>query len=125
MSSPSRHVRSLLAAESVHDSPLGSITRLTADSFPILNRMSIKRLVLEPGSIREPHWHANANELTYAVSGSLLVTVFDTADEFSSFTIDAGQMFHIDSGSLHHIENIGDTTAELIVVFSHEPPTGV
>ena len=123
MATESRHVRSLLtSAESVHDSELGSISRLTADSFPILNRMSIKRLVLEPGSIREPHWHANANELTYAVSGSLLVTIFDTADEFSSFTIDAGQMFHVDSGSLHHIENIGDTTAELIVVFGHERP---
>lgn len=123
MTSESRHVRSLLtAAESVHDSELGSISRLTADTFPLLHRMSIKRLVLAPGSIREPHWHANANELTYCISGSLLVTIFDTADEFSSFTIGAGQMFHVDSGSLHHIENVGDTTAELIVVFGNERP---
>ncbi|MGX5681479.1 cupin domain-containing protein [Schumannella luteola] len=122
MAAQSRHVRSLLTADAVHDSALGSIRRLTADEFPLLRRMSIKRLVLEPGSIREPHWHANANELTYCISGSLLVTVFDNADEFSSFTIDAGQMFHVDSGALHHIENIGDTTAELIVVFGHERP---
>lgn len=122
MTTPSRHVRSLLDAPAVHESELGSIRRLTADEFPLLNRMSIKRLVLEPGAIREPHWHANADELTYCLSGSLLVTVFDNADEFSSFTISAGQMFHIDSGALHHVENIGDTTAELIVVFSHERP---
>lgn len=90
MTADSRHVRSLLTAEAVHESELGSITRLTADSFPLLNRMSIKRLVLAPGSIREPHWHANANELTYCISGTALVTVFDNADEFSSFTIEAG-----------------------------------
>lgn len=122
MSTESRHVRSLLSAESVYQGELGSITRLNADTFPILERMSIKRLVLEPGAIREPHWHVNANELTYALSGTLLVTIFDNADEFSSFTITPGQMFHVDSGSLHHIENIGDDTAELIVVFSHERP---
>ena len=122
MTTPSRHVRSLLSAPAVHESDLGSIRRLTAEEFPLLSRMSIKRLVLNPGAIREPHWHANADELTYCLSGSLLVTVFDNADEFSSFTISAGQMFHIDSGALHHVENVGDTTAELIVVFSHERP---
>ena len=122
MSSESRHVRSLLNAESVYDGDLGSITRLTADSFPLLKRMSIKRLVLEAGSIREPHWHANANELTYCISGTVLVTVFDTADEFSTFTIEAGQMFHVDTGALHYIENVGETASELIVVFSNERP---
>ncbi len=122
MTTGSRHVRSLLTADRAVDGELGSLTRLTADTFPILQRMSIKRLVLEPGVIREPHWHANANELTYCLSGSLLVTIFDNADEFSSFTISAGQMFHVDSGALHHIENVGDTTAELIVVFGHERP---
>jgi oxalate decarboxylase len=120
MASDSRHVRSLLTADSMHESELGSLTRLTADTFPLLDRLSIKRLVLEPGSIREPHWHANANELTYCVSGSLLVTIFDNADELSTFTIAPGQLFHADSGSLHHVENVGDTSAELIAVFSHE-----
>jgi oxalate decarboxylase len=122
MTTTSRHVRSLTSAPAIHDTALGSITRLTADEFPLLSQMSIKRLVLGPGAIREPHWHANANELTYCLRGTLLVTVFDNADEFSSFTISAGQMFHIDSGALHHVENIGDDTAELIVVFSHERP---
>lgn len=122
MATSSRHVASLTSAPVQHSSDLGSITMLTADTFPILKRMSIKRLVLEPGAIREPHWHANANELTYCLSGDLLVSVLDTSDVFASFTISAGQMFHIDSGSLHHIENIGDTTAELIVVFSDERP---
>jgi len=122
MTADSRHVRSLFTAEAVYEGELGSMTRLNADSFPLLNRMSIKRMVLEPGTIREPHWHANANELTYCMTGSLLVTVFDNADEFSTFTISAGQMFHIDTGALHYIENVGDDTAELIVVFGHERP---
>ncbi|MGA3255302.1 MAG: cupin domain-containing protein, partial [Mycobacterium sp.] len=51
----------------VEESGLGSIRRLTADVFPILNGLSIKRLLINPGAMRTPHWHANANELTYCV----------------------------------------------------------
>jgi oxalate decarboxylase len=118
----SRHVRSLLGGQVQHSSALGSITRLTADSFPILRGLSIKRLVLQPGSIREPHWHANADEIGYCLAGSALVSILDNGSVFSSFTISAGQMFTIASGALHHIENIGDEVVEIVVVFSHERP---
>jgi len=122
MSSSSPHVRKLAAAEAQHASELGSIHRLSRDNFPILERISIKRLVLEPGAIREPHWHANADELTYCVAGKLLVSVLDNADVFAAFTLGAGEMFHVESGSLHHIENLDETAAELIVVFSDPAP---
>jgi len=122
MASSSPHVRSLDAAEVQHQSDVGSIRRLTVDSFPILERISIKKLVIEPGAIREPHWHANADELTYCLGGEVLVSVLDNADVFGSFTVGAGEMFHIWSGSLHHIENLGDAPAELLVVFSSESP---
>ena len=118
----SRHVSSLTAGEMLFQSDAGSLTALTADRFPILEGLSVKRLVLEPGSIREPHWHANATELTYCLSGDLLVGMLGNADSFSCFTIGSGQMFTAPSGSLHHIENVGESTAELIVAFRHERP---
>jgi oxalate decarboxylase len=118
----STHVASLTDSEIVEESDLGSIRRLTADNFPILNRMSIKRLLINPGAMRTPHWHANANELTYCVSGTALVSVLDTGSQFSSFVVRAGDMFHIDSGSLHHIENVGEGVAEFIITFRNERP---
>lgn len=118
----SRHVRSLIQAEAVYDAELGSVRRLTADSFPILKRMSMKRLVMKPAAIREAHWHANANELACCLSGTVLITIVDNADIVSVFTITTGQMFYVDSGSLHSIENVGDDDAELIIVFTHEKP---
>jgi oxalate decarboxylase len=122
LATSSPHVRSLREAEVQHASDAGEIRRLTKDAFPILERISIKRLVIEPGCLREPHWHANADELTYCLRGEVLVSVLDNADVFGAFTIGAGEMFHIDSGALHHIENVGDAAAELLVVFSHESP---
>jgi oxalate decarboxylase len=64
----------------------------------------------------------NANELTYCLEGKVLVSILDSGSEFSTFTLDAGQMFTVTSGSLHHIENIGDAEAVLIVGFRHEQP---
>jgi oxalate decarboxylase len=95
---------------------------VTADTFPILNGLSIKRVVINPGAMRTPHWHANANEFTYCLSGTSLISVLDSGSQFSSFTVSAGEKFHIDSGSLHHIENIGDEVAEFIIAFRHERP---
>jgi hypothetical protein len=44
---------------------------VTADSLPILSGMSIKRIVINPGAMRTPHWHADCNELTYCVLHSV------------------------------------------------------
>jgi oxalate decarboxylase len=46
----------------VEENDLGSIRRVTADNFPSLAGMSIKRIVINPGAMRTPHWHANCNE---------------------------------------------------------------
>jgi oxalate decarboxylase len=97
-------------------------TQVRSDNFPILERISLARLTLEAAGFREPHWHANANELGYCLGGELLVTVFGDSNEHASFTISAGQMFFVPSGALHALENIGDAQAEVIVVFSHEQP---
>ncbi|WP_276018349.1 cupin domain-containing protein, partial [Mycolicibacterium sediminis] len=78
------HTASLLDGEIVEESDLGSMRRVTADNLPILNRLSIKRVLLNPGAMRTPHWHANANELTYCVSGTALVSILDSGSKFST-----------------------------------------
>lgn len=116
------HTLSLLDGEIVEESELGSMRRVTADDLPILEGLSIKRVLLNPGAMRTPHWHANADELTYCVSGTALVSILDDGSKFSSFIVTAGQMFHAASGSLHHIENIGADVAEFIIAFRNERP---
>ena len=84
--SPTRsmHSVSLRDGEVVEESELGSIRRVNADNFPILVGMSIKRLLINPGTMRTPHWHANANELTYCVSGTALVSSAASAPRTSA-----------------------------------------
>src|SRR5882757_9144799 len=116
------HTTSLINGHSIFESELGSVTRVSAKELPILNRLSIKRLVLAAGSIRAPHWHANCAELGYCVSGKALVSILGNGSSFSAFQVGPGQMFLVESGALHAIENIGNTEAEFILAFRHEQP---
>src|SRR5690349_6602680 len=49
------------------DSPIpgGIVHRANKVAFPVLAGVAAFSLTLEPGAIRQPHLHTNANELSY------------------------------------------------------------
>ncbi len=120
--SPSRHITSLASKTPYFSDQSGSLTRVDANDLHIMNRLSIRRLLLAPRSVREPHWHANAHELGYCLRGEHLVTIADNESARNSFVISAGEMFFVPSGAIHHIENAGHEEGEIILGFSHERP---
>jgi oxalate decarboxylase len=118
----SPHITSLSGKKPHFAGEFGSQTRVDANELIRLNRLSIRRLLLAPGGVREPHWHANANEIGYCLRGEHLVTIAGNADSRDSFVISAGEMFFVPSGALHHVENTGKEEGEIILGFSHEKP---
>lgn len=100
----------------------GYRTRATKQNFPALKNMSLYKLVLHKFAVREPHWHANADELGYCLKGELLISIYGNQNRKETFIIRKGEVFFIPAGSLHSIENIGKETAEAILQFSHEEP---
>lgn len=102
--------------------PCGSRTSATKSNFPILDRLSLHKLVVKPGCFREPHWHANADELNYCTKGSALVTIFASGNQHIQFTVSAGEMFFVPSGQLHTIESTDPHGAEFVLTLSHEEP---
>jgi oxalate decarboxylase len=122
MPSTSLHVATLDAGESLFDGDEGRVRQLTAASFPILERMSITRIVLQPGTLREPQWNVNANQIAYVTTGTVLVSILGSADAFSSFVVAAGQMYHVESGAIYHVENVGEGVAEVIAVLRTDAP---
>lgn len=96
--------------------------KATKSVFPALKGMSLYKLVLHSGAIREPHWHANADELGYCVTGKVLISFYGNGDQREKFLVSKGEVFFIPSGALHAIENVGNETAELITQFSNDEP---
>ncbi len=117
----SRHVAALTSS-TVFENEFGSIAQLDGGSLPVLSGMSIKRILLAPGAIREPQWNVNANQLAYVAAGTVLVSMLATGDEFASFIVGTGQMYEVKSGAIYHIENVGDGEAEIIAALRTDRP---
>lgn len=101
---------------------MGYRIKATKSNFPELQGMSFYKLVLHPKGVREPHWHANADELGYCLQGTLLVSFYANNNLKEKFVVSEGEAFFIPSGAFHSIENIGKEDAEILLQFSNEEP---
>lgn len=119
---PHRHSFRLSALAPQLVTRAGSRTQVTDREFPALRGMSLYKLAIGIGCFREPHWHANADELGYCTAGELLVTMFSSGNRRDAFRVRAGEMYLVPSGSFHALENVGSSRAEVVVAFSHERP---
>lgn len=116
----SEHLYKLSQAKPDEQTEGGMRIKANKRNFPILQGMSLYKLILQPNGIREPHWHANADELGVCLQGQVLINMYHTGDTKATFLVQQGEVFLIPSGALHHIENVGDGPAELLLCFSHE-----
>jgi oxalate decarboxylase len=116
------HFFNLGALKAQKTYPGGSRALLTTNEFPILQNLSIALVKLAKGSIREPHWHPNANEMSYCVKGQAKMTIFSPGSNHDTFTLSPGEISFVPKGSIHHISNIGDEEVLFLTVFSHSQP---
>jgi len=94
----------------------------TADNFPALSGISLSYLEIKPNAFREPHWHPNADELSYCLEGQGVITIFTPGSIHDSFTISAGDISFVPQNCLHHIQNTGNEPLKMLVCFDHERP---
>lgn len=92
---------------------------VTADQLPLLDGMALATLHLEPGAVREPHWHPNAAELGYCIEGSARMTIVEPGGRPVTMSIEAGDLAYVPPGFIHDIENTAGIT-RFVVCFSHE-----
>ncbi|CAF0868585.1 unnamed protein product [Adineta ricciae] len=87
--------------------------------FPILKGLSMRYVSIDSSSIREPPWHANADELGYCLNGSALITIFSNDNDHNSFLVKQGEMYYVPSGYLHHIENFDTKSLQNLLLTLH------
>jgi mannose-6-phosphate isomerase-like protein (cupin superfamily) len=66
-----------------------------------------------PGSGPPPHIHHREDEAYYILEGE-----FEILDSDHTFTAGAGSFVRIPAGTLHRFENVGETTARMLVMFT-------
>lgn len=73
---------------------------------------------LEPGAMREIHWHPDADELQYYTKGRGRMTVFDATANARTFDFHAGDVGCVPKTLGHYIENTGKEPMQVINVFN-------
>lgn len=96
----------------------GTLRLVTVEEFPISTTMSGAILELEPGAIREMHWHPNADEWQYYVSGTARMTVFMAQANAETVEFEAGDVGYAPQGSGHYIENTGNDVCPVLITFN-------
>jgi oxalate decarboxylase len=119
VSPPETHKFRMLAQapHSLHTG--GREWRVGQERFPISRTVTGVILDLEPGGLRELHWHPNADEWQYVISGRARVTMFGAKGRWRQETLDKGDVGYIPTGYGHSIENDSDRDpARLLVAFN-------
>ncbi|WP_010582000.1 cupin domain-containing protein [Schlesneria paludicola] len=89
--------------------------RVDSTRFPISTTITGVVLDLEPGSLRELHWHPTADEWQYVISGKISVSMFGSHGRYRTEELEKGDVAYIPQGYGHSIENIGSTPCRILI----------
>lgn len=92
---------------------------VTVEEFPISTGMAGSLLEIEPGAMRELHWHPNADEWQYYIEGSAEMSVFLAEGQVVTEQFDAGDVGYAPMGAGHYIRNTGTTLLRVLIGFNN------
>jgi oxalate decarboxylase len=87
--------------------------------FPIQTTLTAVRMDLQPGAVRELHWHPHADEWQYFVKGRARVGAFGSHGRTRIEELSPGHVAFIPQGHGHYIEHIGDEPTEVLILFNN------
>ena len=64
------------------------------------------------------HWHPNADEWQYYISGRAQVTIFGAHGRVSTDEFKPGQIAFIKQGFGHYIQQVGDEPTKILILFN-------
>jgi len=91
---------------------------VSSREFPIQTTLTAVRMDLQPGALREMHWHPHADEWQYYVKGSARVTIFGSHGRVRTEEFKPGQVAFIKQGYGHYVEQTGDEPTRILILFN-------
>ena len=115
---PQTHKWRLLAQPPIIDNKGGRLWLVDSHNFPISKTITGAILDLDPGALRELHWHPTADEWQYVIEGKVSVTMFGSGGRYRIETLEKGDVGYIPQGYGHSIENVGDKPCRVLIGFN-------
>jgi oxalate decarboxylase len=95
----------------------GTVRITDSSVFPASTTIAAALVEIEPGGMRELHWHPNADEWQYYISGQARMGVFGASGQARTFDFRAGDVGYVPFAMGHYIENTGNETMRFLEMF--------
>src|SRR5262249_7277330 len=104
----------MMAQEPIR-APGGWVRITDSTNFPAASTIAAALVNIEPGGMREIHWHPT-DEWQYYISGRGRMTVF-SANKARTFNYQAGDVGYVPFGMAHYVENQGNEPLRYLEMF--------
>src|SRR6202171_6526093 len=91
----------------------------TVEELPISKGIAGVSMRLEPGAMRELHWHATAAEWAFVLEGQVRTTVIDPQGHSETDPSQPGDIWCFPRGHAHMLECRGDKSCHFILIFDN------
>src|SRR5262245_27523143 len=95
----------------------GSVRIVDSSIFPVSTTIAAALVEVNPGGLRELHWHPNTDEWQYYIEGQGRMGVFGASGQARTFDYQAGDVGYVPFAMGHYIENIGTTPLRFLEMF--------
>ncbi|KAI0033640.1 oxalate oxidase [Vararia minispora EC-137] len=95
----------------------GTIKIVDSSTFKVSKTIAAAEVTVEPGAIRELHWHPTQDEWTFYLSGQARVTLFAGQTNSRTFDYQAGDVGYVPTAFGHYVENVGNDTLHFLEIF--------
>ncbi|KAH7326432.1 RmlC-like cupin domain-containing protein [Stachybotrys elegans] len=95
----------------------GEVRIADSKNFQISKTIAAAHVIIQPGAIREMHWHPMADEWSFFITGRARITIFASEGKARTFNYQAGDVGIVPANMGHFVENIGDEPIEMLEVF--------
>jgi len=95
----------------------GQVRIVDSTNFPAASTIAAALVEVEPGGLRELHWHPNTDEWQYYISGKGRMTVFADSGKARTFDYQAGDVGYVPFAMGHYVENTGNETLRFLEMF--------
>jgi oxalate decarboxylase len=106
-----------MSAQEPIRTPGGWVRITDSRNFTVSKTLAAAQIEVEPGSMRELHWHPNADEWQYYLSGQGRMTVFASGGKSRTFDYQAGDVGYVPRDMGHYIENTGEEPLVFLALF--------
>jgi oxalate decarboxylase len=95
----------------------GEVRIIDSSTFKIAQNIAAAVVTVKPGGLRELHWHPNADEWQFFISGKARMTVFATGGRARTMDFDTGDVGYVQKTLPHYVENTGNTDLRFLEMF--------